>query len=230
MIVGSGMIAKALQRVGADNDTQTVYFASGVSNSRETASHEYAREKELFHEVRATSPDARIVYFSTISVLDPMMQENPYIRHKLEMEQEVVSQGNGLALRCPNIIGPGGNPHTLINYLIDSFRRDSTIRLWKRAERNFLWVDHLAVMAMRQATLRKAGILDILHPYTYSIPEIIAVFQELKLGDPEISWEDKGVPYVPAVGKENLPLFREFGIPTGVEYLATVIRKKLDSE
>lgn len=107
MIIGNGDIAKVLP----DRD-DFIWFASGVSNSLETRSSEFSREKDLLFTF-ADERERKLVYFSTLSIF---YKDSPYTRHKKKMEQYVKMFPKYTIIRIGNIDW-GTNPHTLINYL-----------------------------------------------------------------------------------------------------------------
>lgn len=106
MIIGEGDIASVLP----DRD-DLLFFASGVSNSQETREAEYGRELDLLLE---QNPDAHIVYFSSLAVLDGTSR---YIQHKREMEVTVKREFDSYTIVRIGNITWGTNPNTLINYL-----------------------------------------------------------------------------------------------------------------
>lgn len=104
-VVGHGDIASVLTpREGF------LYFASGVSNSREKRESEYDREVTL---LLKQPREAHIVYFSSLAVF---YSDTQYTAHKLRMEAIVKTFSNYTIVRIGNITF-GSNPHTLINYL-----------------------------------------------------------------------------------------------------------------
>ena len=105
MIIGDGDIASVLP----DRD-DLLFFASGVSNSKEPRSSEFKREKDLlFEQVDKNLP---IVYFGSLSIF---FFVSPYARHKRKMEQYVKMFPRWNIIRLGNITW-GNNPHTLINF------------------------------------------------------------------------------------------------------------------
>src|SRR4030042_173968 len=132
MIIGSGMIAGAFSDV--------IIFASGVSDSTSTDQREFEREEELLTE--AVKPKGKkIIYFSSQRCASP---DTPYYRHKLRMERLIMSSMNDyLIFRVHNIIGLGGNPNNLVNYLFGKIMNNRHFDLWDTT-RYFLSVDDLA--------------------------------------------------------------------------------------
>lgn len=108
MIIGSGDIAKTLIEEGLDRDGFT-FFASGVSNSKETRKEEFQREAELLN---AQSAYQQIVYFSSLCVY---YSYSDYARHKTKMEFRAGGFQFCTIIRLGNITW-GRNPNTIINY------------------------------------------------------------------------------------------------------------------
>ena len=106
MIIGNGDIASALP-----HREDLLFFASGVSNSKELRESEYEREKDLLLKQDKTK---HIVYFSSLVVF---YGHTRYTKHKKLMELLVKTCfENYTIIRIGNITW-GTNPHTLINYL-----------------------------------------------------------------------------------------------------------------
>lgn len=137
---GSGLIASAF-RPFAEED-RFLLFASGVSNSSTVTATDFARELHLLEAHAGTG--ARLVYFSTCSLFDPTLRTNPYILHKLDMEDRVRHMfPDHLILRLPNIIGRTPNPHTLCNHLRDRIVAGLPVQVHLHACRYLMDVDDL---------------------------------------------------------------------------------------
>src|SRR3989344_98843 len=105
MIIGNGDIASVI----TDKD-EFLFFAAGVSNSREKRESEYKREKDLLMNQNRL---AHIVYFSSLCVF---YSNSRYAKHKREMEYLVKKAfATWTIIRFGNITW-GTNPHTLINH------------------------------------------------------------------------------------------------------------------
>jgi len=106
MIIGDGDIASILP-----HREDLLFFASGVSNSKETRESEYLRELKLLCRQYKTK---HIVYFSSLSIF---YANNRYQQHKRAMEALIKEKFfKYTIIRIGNITW-GKNPHTLINYL-----------------------------------------------------------------------------------------------------------------
>jgi nucleoside-diphosphate-sugar epimerase len=117
-IVGRGDIASVLPR-----RKDRLFFASGVSNSREIRESEYQREKNLLLE---QNRKAHLVYFSTLAVL---YGDNRYVQHKKEMEALIKQEfPRYTIIRIGNITW-GTNPHTIINFFREQLKKGRTIKI-----------------------------------------------------------------------------------------------------
>jgi len=105
MIVGNGDVAGAI-----DDRLDILFFASGVSNSREERESEYKREKDL---LLSQPKDKHMVYFGSLCIF---YSDTRYAKHKREMEELVKANfPNYTIIRLGNITW-GDNPHTIINF------------------------------------------------------------------------------------------------------------------
>lgn len=161
-------------------DPSVVIFASGVSDSKSIDAAQYLRERNLLKETIGKFPDATLVYFSTCSIYDPYLKDNPYIRHKLEIEKLLAASGNKyLLLRVSNVAGPGGNPKTIFNYLAHFIRHSLYFKLWKQAYRNLIDVDDVFLLTRHLLNTGTTNtIVNIAHPSTLSMPFIVKTFEE----------------------------------------------------
>ena len=115
MIIGNGDIASVLGEVDRDN---FIFFASGVSNSKETRESEYEREKTL---LMKQDRSKHIVYFSSLSVFYSYTR---YAAHKKEMEWRIKNYfDKNTIVRLGNITW-GTNPHTLINFIRNKIKNN----------------------------------------------------------------------------------------------------------
>lgn len=109
MILGHGDLASVLKEI---DRSDLLFFASGVSNSKETRESEYDREINILSKQVNSNP--HIVYFSSLAVFD---SDTVYIRHKRKMEHLIKKFFSNYAIIRIGNITWGSNPHTLINYL-----------------------------------------------------------------------------------------------------------------
>lgn len=105
MIIGHGDIASVLK----DREDR-VYFASGVSNSRETRRAEYEREKKL---LLLQDKYRHLIYFSSFSVF---YSDTLYAQHKRRMENLIKKRFKHYTIVRIGNISFGKNPYTIINF------------------------------------------------------------------------------------------------------------------
>lgn len=106
MVIGNGDIASVL----IDREDR-LFFASGVSNSRETRETEYQREIDL---LLSQDKHRHIVYFSSLCVF---YTDTRYAQHKWTMEALVKRHFKHYTIMRLGNITWGDNPNTLINFL-----------------------------------------------------------------------------------------------------------------
>ncbi len=141
MIIGRGLIGSLFIEYERED---TVFFASGVSNSLEIRTEEFLREETLIRKTIEDNPDKIFVYFSTCSIYDSSKTGSDYVLHKLKMEQIVKNTSRKyLILRVSNAVGKGGNPNLLMNYLLRSIRNNATINVHTKATRNLIDADDI---------------------------------------------------------------------------------------
>ncbi|GEN74956.1 NAD(P)-dependent oxidoreductase [Chryseobacterium hagamense] len=191
MIIGNGLIAQSLQFI--DKETH-LFFASGVSNSLETRSSEFEREFILLKNSLEEYPDARLVYFSTLSINDQSKQDSHYVLHKLKLEEYIRNHASShLILRIGNIVGNGGNPNTLFNFLKTRISHGETFTIHQRARRLLLDIDDVSKFLQVNGPYLNNQIINFAYPYYFDLKEIVqaletrmqkkAIYREADEGD-----------------------------------------------
>lgn len=177
MIVGKGLIASLFTAHDREN---TIFFASGVSNSLETRIEEFLREENLIKNTITENSDKIFVYFSTCSIYDSSKTGSDYVLHKLKMEQLIKKSCNQfLILRVSNAVGKGGNPNLLMNYIVKAVKNDETINVHTKATRNLIDVDDIRNVTfdlLKNQSLNK--IINVAYPKNYSIIEILEIVEK----------------------------------------------------
>ena len=144
MIVGNGLIAKALQNIDSPN---IVYIAAGVSDSSCKDEKEFLRERTLVEKILQEYPNRLIVFFSTYSIHDSSLAHTDYVRHKIELENLISKDSKKyLIARVSNLVGKGGNPKTVFNFLFNNIREGIHFKLWKNASRNFILIEDFILL------------------------------------------------------------------------------------
>ncbi|MFT4802861.1 MAG: UDP-2-acetamido-2,6-beta-L-arabino-hexul-4-ose reductase [Psychroserpens sp.] len=225
IIIGKGLIANTFKKY-LNGDENLVIFASGVSNSAESITSEYNREKKLLFDTIEKYKEKKLIYFSTISVLDPSLQHKEYIKFKLQIEKELYCTENCKVVRASNIVGNGGNPNNMFNFFINSIVKGDKISLFEYAERNILSVDHLAkitLMILKKCETEK--FYNILYPISFSPIFIYKQIEEFlnKKGDYEII--GTGKQYIPELWNDIFKLYSELNIPVTDNYVNLILNK-----
>ncbi|MCX8533630.1 hypothetical protein [Chryseobacterium luquanense] len=191
MIIGKGLIAKSLQNIDSED---IVFFASGVSNSLETKFTEFEREFSLLQRSIEENKERQIIYFSTLSVNDQSKQDSPYVIHKLNIENFIKNNCKKyLIVRIGNVVGKGGNPNTLFNFLREQINNASPFVLHNKATRILIDIDDISEFLSQHSSTLTNQTINLSFPYNYSLKEIIssieesiekkAVYKETELGD-----------------------------------------------
>ena len=146
MIIGKGLLAQAFARDWQEHPSVAI-LAAGVSNSSETDPQEFAREHRLLQQTLANAAHTRIVYFGSCAVGNPLEVPTPYIVHKARMEALILADPRGQVFRLPQVVGSGGNPNTLVNFLRARIESGEHFQVWAHAERNLIDIDDVARIA-----------------------------------------------------------------------------------
>lgn len=226
MIIGSGLLARAFAKAFLARDDVCVY-AAGVSNSSCADAHEFIRERLRLAEAlrRAANLDA-FVYFGTCSVVDPEVQDTPYVQHKLAMEKMVCAYPRNLILRLPQVAGKTPNPHTLLNFLYARISRSESFNLWSTAKRNVIDVADVALIAqqiiaddsLRNMTLNVANVVN------YSMIDIVKAIESVVGKQAVYEVVEHGSEYFIDT-RAILPMLGKAGVEFGNGYLERVIDK-----
>lgn len=175
MIIGKGLIAQSLEHIDTENH---LFFASGVSNSLETRSSEFDREFSLLKESIEKYPQRRLVYFSTLSINDQSKQESPYVLHKLKLEEHIRNNTSShLILRIGNIVGNGGNPNTLFNFLKTQISQGNTFTIHQHARRLLLDIDDVSKFLQVNDNRSNNQTVNFAYPYYFDLKEIVQALE-----------------------------------------------------
>lgn len=175
MIIGNGLIANSLKNIDSED---LVFFASGVSNSLENRSSEFERELSLLKATLENNRTAKFIYFSTLSINDQSKQDSLYVLHKKEIENYIKNYAeNYLILRIGNIVGKGGNPNTLFNFLNTQITNDRQFVVHSNARRLLIDIDDISNFLKSNCVDIKNEIINCAYPYYYNLKEIIEVIQ-----------------------------------------------------
>lgn len=194
MIIGRGLIASLFIDYDREN---TIFFASGVSNSLETRAEEFLREEKLIKNTLSEYPDKVFVYFSTCSIYDSSKTGSNYVLHKLKMEQIIKNSCNRfLILRVSNAVGKGGNPNLLINYLVKAVISNETINIHTKATRNLIDTEDIRKITFELLEKKKINkIINVAYIQNYSIIEILEILEHFYVKKANINLIKNGSGY-----------------------------------
>lgn len=140
MIVGSGLMAGVFEKY--KDDKSNIVFASGVSNSMEKNHSEYKREFDLLSQY--VKKNCKLIYFSTISIFDPSLQNSPYIIHKKNIEKFITKNFcSYIIFRLPIIISNSKNPNTFFNNFVNKLKKNEDLKINEMAHRYIFDADDL---------------------------------------------------------------------------------------
>ncbi|RXM52019.1 MULTISPECIES: hypothetical protein [unclassified Chryseobacterium] len=176
MIIGNGIIANAVKSYDRKD---IVFFASGVSNSLETRTSEFEREFSLLKTVYENNREKKLIYFSTLSIHDQSKQNSPYVIHKKEIEHYIENNmDHYLILRIGNIVGKGGNPNTLFNFLKTQITNQNKFTLHLKARRLLLDIEDICRFVESQGLQAHNKAINFSFPYYYDLKEIISAIEK----------------------------------------------------
>lgn len=223
MIVGKGLIASLFLDCDREN---TIFFASGVSNSLEIRPEEFLREENLIRQTIAENADKIFVYFSTCSIYDSSKTGSNYVLHKLKMEQIIQNSCEKfLILRVSNAVGKGGNQNLLINYIINAFKKNETINIHTKATRNLIDTEDIRKITFDLLEKQKLNkIINVAYIQNYSIIEIVEIIERFYHEKADINLIKSGSGY-----EINIPdvesYFVENNLNNRDRYLINILEK-----
>jgi nucleoside-diphosphate-sugar epimerase len=230
MIIGGGLIANAFKNQKLSDSV--IVFASGVANSKNLSQSDCEREINLLKEVISkNTTDKIILYFSTFSIDNPAEQLSAYVIHKLNAEKYIQQHcKNYLIIRTGNVVGNSGNLSTIFNFILYKVKYGEEFDLWVKAKRNFLDVDHLAMMAIELIeTGYKNKICYLLNPVDIGILELLTKIESFLGKKANCRVIDKESA-VQNVDKElSISLFDKLGIAEN-DYVDSLIGKYGNNE
>lgn len=182
MIIGNGTIANLFRNYSENKEI--VFFASGVSNSLENDEKEFQREIKLLEKtINDLNPHQILIYFSTINVLDPSLQNNRYVIHKKKIEEIISTHTkNYLIFRAPVLIVKSDNPHLLVNYFLYHIKNKLEFVVFKNAYRYFIDAETLSLLINYyiKHPWENNRILNVtLYDEPFSVLKLVNIIEEL---------------------------------------------------
>ena len=185
MIVGRGLLAKAITDIDSEN---FIFYANGISNS---VLHQISRNNFELNEIKEIADKgekAVFVYFSTCQVNSVCNYNRPYVQHKIAIEEYVRKHFHKyLIVRTSNLVGHNPwNSHTLFNYLYQAITVKEPITINPVLYRNFLDAEHFAKLLQTYLKMENHnelyidnhnGTIEIVNPVSYRMNEILKEFE-----------------------------------------------------
>jgi nucleoside-diphosphate-sugar epimerase len=227
MIIGNGLLASAFM-LNFANDANVTIFASGVSNSRETSLDAFARERAMLLTAlaQAQAHNTLILYFSTCSVHDLELEESPYVKHKIDMENLVRDCPRFAIFRLPQVVGHTPNPNTLTNYLHRQIRSGAPFQIWLHASRNLIDVSDVANIVTHLVHTHQADgvVTNIACPFSVPVIELVKTFEAVLDQRAHYSTVEAGGHYF-IDASLGLSVANQIGIVFDDHYIPNLIRK-----
>lgn len=222
MIIGRGLIANVFKDI---NREDIIFFASGVSNSLETDTNQFKRERDLIEKTIEENPTKKFVYFSTCSIYDSSKYASAYVIHKLDMENliEKIAQ-NFLICRVSNAVGNGGNSNLLINYLVNNIKENNPILVHQKATRNLIDVEDVGNITLRLLDETINTIQNIAYIENFSVLEIVYALEKYLSKSAIIKLLNKGESYTIDTSY-IVDYFKKNNKMIKMEYLNTLLKR-----
>ena len=121
MIIGNGLIGKHFM-IDFFKSDKIILFASEVSDSLCKDESQFKREENLLLSYLENSKSINyFIYFSTISIYDPSINNSPYVKHKMKMESLILNYPNTIIFRIGQVASQKmGNKNNLLNFIYNA--------------------------------------------------------------------------------------------------------------
>lgn len=192
MIIGNGLIANAFRK--SIFNREVIVFASGPSDSKNTAQNEFEREFNLLQNTIEKSKDKLLIYFSTASVLDSSLKNSDYCQHKLKIEKHIEEHAQHyLIARVSNVVGAGGNSKTIFNFFKEKIIHNEQFDLWRNAERNLIDINDLTrIIEYLVNNNYQNQIILTINPISISVLELVKMMEHKLRMDAKFNLIDAG--------------------------------------
>lgn len=173
------MLAQALKAI---DNSQIIFYANGISDSTLQEIPGYNFEQHELHQLINAYPNCRLVYFSTVQCSSEVNHKRPYVRHKLNMEEWIISKSASYQIfRASNLVGSNPwNTHTLFNFLHTALFAGTEVHVNRNVVRNVLDIDDFTLMVNNFLHNNNSnGIAEIVNPVSYTMGEILTAFEDV---------------------------------------------------
>jgi len=227
MIIGNGLLANAFRKVVMPSDT--LIFASGVSDSKSTNTLSFQRELDLLTSTIRENAAMRLVYFSSASVLDSALTSDVYVRHKIECEQIIRAECmRHLILRVTNVVGNSGNPNTVFKFFVDRITGGNSFEVWTHACRNLIDIDDVVSITVALLNTEKPNQTFLLaNPVSVMVPDLVYALEDRLGRKAQAVFVPKGNCAALEMN-ETLSFYKEIGFNFSSDYLSKLILRYVD--
>ena len=223
MIVGNGMMAKAMRDIDRDD---IVFFCSGVSNSSELDEIAFKREYDLLLE--HVTLKKKLIYFSSYFVNFDEYHQKKYYKHKFQIEQFIQSTFTNYTIyRLPQVVGFSHNPHTLTNFIHNSIVESKAIPVFKNSKRNIIDIRCIirVVKLANDENLFHNQIVNLVAAINFDIEDIIQAFEAISEKKAEKYFVETQEHEFPILLEEKMKtIYKKLGIVFNDDYLETLIK------
>lgn len=227
MIIGNGQLAKAFENSVLSD---TVIFASGVSNSNTTDPKEFERERNLLVDTLKKNKDKKFVYFSSCALSAPEYPKNAYYEHKWKMEELIKAYSKKYYIfRVPQLFGALKHHKTLINFLYEAIVNEESFKVYSQAYRYVIEIGDVRKLTEAYLQHHKACVtVDLANPYRYKVTQIVEIFEKLLGKKALYELVEKEDQYTLDLS-DMLEFMNKFGINMdfGEEYLTKKLTEKI---
>jgi UDP-2-acetamido-2,6-beta-L-arabino-hexul-4-ose reductase len=195
MIIGNGLLATEFKEY--KNNLDIIIFASGVSNSRNVNIHNFIREEKLLLNTISNNQNKKIVYFSSCDVIYANELKSGYYFHKLKMESLIKNSNIKYnILRLPQVISNSKNKYSLVNFFVNSIKKNKELIIYKNAVKNLIFIGDIKIMSkiVIENNEYLNTTINIINKNYYTIIEILICMEELLGKKAIIRLVDKGCP------------------------------------
>lgn len=227
MIVGNGMIATAFESLHYGKNDNVVIFASGVSNSKEIDTSEFAKEKELLTQHLIQNTNRKFIYFSTCSIYDATLADSPYVKHKKDMEELIKNHSNNFVIfRLSQVVGKTKNRNLIVNFIYYKMLEDQLITVWKGSKRNLIDINDVVkiVHSIIERDLFKNSIVNVASAHNVDVLDIVAQLESILHKKAQVTLQNRNSSYDINID-EIAPLVKELGINFSQEYYKEILKK-----
>lgn len=225
MVIGNGLLSKTFKEF--ENNTEILFFCSGVSNSKCIEISEFEREETLLTNVIETNQSLIFIYFSTCSIEDPSMVESMYVQHKLKMEGIISERCHRYYIfRLSNAVGKSENPNTVLNFFFNSINQEKEFDLWQNSNRNLIDVDDVLkiVRKILMLGLFQNSIVNIANEISFSAIYIVATIEDFLNKRGSYILRNKGYPIEISIDKIK-SIIKSLNIKFDDGYLIRLLEK-----